>query len=351
MKVIPRQLGMVLALVLIAVVGATGSHLPAASANPAGDVPQGSITISLLDIPADRVDDPRAQSYIVDNIPPGQSIERRVKVTNNTGARAALDMYAGPAEITDGTFTPKPRGDTNPLVSWVTLSHSEVELDHGQSADVLVTITVPADAPEVEQYGAIWVSTKEPGADTGEQIRQVSRVGVRMYVSAGEGNGPPSDFHIDSLVPQRDESGSAIVAAEVTNVGGRAVDLAGELDLGTGPGGLTATAVNSETVTVAPGGHERVLFAIPDSVGFPAGPWPATATINSGWIEHSISADITFPDAGEGEPVEGRGGVPLTVWAAILVALAVAASAAYFLLRRRQATSSPESGVSGPESP
>ncbi|WP_194860970.1 hypothetical protein [Dietzia sp. SYD-A1] len=328
---------LMLALMMVVPLGLIAMPAQWAHAQPDGGPvdPTGSIRISLMDIPADRVDDPRARSYIVDNIPPGESISRRVQVTNDTGAPATLDVYAGPAEIRDGAFVPRPRGETNPLSSWVELSADEVTLDNGQSAEVLVTITVPEDAPEVEQYGAVWVSTRPAAAEGEEQIQQVSRVGVRLYVSVGEGNGPPSDFQIESLTPQRDAEGNAAVAVRVQNTGGRAVDVSGDLTLGDGPGGLTAQAMSASTVTIPPGDGGEVMFVIPSSVEFPAGPWQATADLESGWAQHSISSEITFPDQGVGETSDGDGGWPIGLWGALIAGLLAATALALILLRRR----------------
>lgn len=305
---------------------------PDAGAQPAGGAAPttGSIRIALLDIPADRVDDPRAQSYIVDNIPPGGSITRRVQVTNNTGAPAVLDVYAGPATIEDGSFVPRPRGESNPLTSWVSLSASEVALDDGQSAEVQVTIAVPSDAPEVEQYGAVWASTRPLDSGEGQQIAQVSRVGVRLYVSVGEGNGPPSDFSMLDLTARRDQDRTAAVVAKVENTGGRAVDVSGTLALEDGPGGLTAQAVSSSMVTIAPGGQADVEFVIPSSAGFPSGPWTATADLASGWTQHSLTRTLEFPDGDD-----TGGGIPVAVWAGVVSAVLFLILVATLLLRRR----------------
>ncbi|MEB8326014.1 hypothetical protein NGF75_08440 [Dietzia kunjamensis] len=322
---------LLLAVLLCLPLGTAVIPVPDAGAQPTGgSVPgTGSIRIALLDIPADRVDDPRARSYIVDNIPPGGSITRRVQVTNNTGAPAVLDVYAGPAAIEDGSFVPRPRGESNPLSSWVVLSTSEVALDDGQSAEVQVTIAVPADAPEVEQYGAVWASTRPVDTGDGQQIAQVSRVGVRLYVSVGEGNGPPSDFTIVDLTARRDQDRTAAVVARVENTGGRAVDVSGTLALADGPGGLTAQAVSSSMVTIAPGGQAEVEFAIPSSAAFPAGPWTATADLASGWTEHSLTRTLEFPDGDQG------GGIPVAVWAGIAAAVLILILVAALLLRRR----------------
>lgn len=328
---------LLLALLLCLPLSTAVSTAPSAHAQSAEGAPPGagSLTISLLDIPADRADDPRAQSYIVDNIPPGGSITRRVQVTNNTGAPGVFDVYTGPAAIEDGAFVPKPRGENSPLTGWVGLSAAELALDDGQSAEVTVTIDVPADAPEVEQYGAVWASTRPADTGDGQQLAQVSRVGVRLYVSVGEGNGPPSDFSILELTTRRHDDGTAAVVAHVENTGGRAVDVSGTLALTDGPGGLSAQAVSASTVTIAPGGQEEVEFVIPSSQAFPAGPWQATAELESGWATHSVSDSVTFPEPGT-ETM--RNGVPISVWAGALTALLAAAVLAAFLLRRRATT-------------
>ncbi|WP_314035674.1 hypothetical protein [Dietzia sp. CH92] len=323
---------LLLALLTVLPAGAAAGSAPTAQAQPAGAAAPGSIRIALLDIPADRADDPRAQTYIVDNIPPGVSITRRVEVSNNTGAPAVLDIYAGPAAIEDGAFVPRPRGESNPLSTWVSLSASEVALEDGQSAEVEVTIAVPADAPEVEQYGAVWASTRPADLGDGQQISQVSRVGVRLYVSVGEGNGPPSDFSIRELSARRAADGTASVVTRVENVGGRAVDVSGSLALTDGPGGLTAQAVTASMVTIAPGGEAEVEFVIPSSAALPAGPWRATVDLASGWTEHSISESVTFPDAGA-EPEAG--GFPVAAGAGI-AAVALGLLILTALLSRRR---------------
>lgn len=316
-----------------------GTATAAANPGEAADASSGSITIALLDVASELADDPRANVYITDNVPPGRTITHHVRVTNRTGADAVLDVYAGPAKIVDGTFTPQDRGDTNPLTSWIGLDKNGLALADGQSEDVAVTITVPEDAPEVEQYGVIWAST-QPKADT-DGVQVVSRVGVRVYLSVGAGNGPPSDFAIANLIPQRDADGNATIVAEVHNNGGRAVDLNGSLDLANGPGGLTARTVPAQTVTVGPGGTGEVAFVVPKSATLPAGPWEAAVKLESGFNRHDSAASITFPDRGVGESVgASNSGWPIAAWIALVTAvlLAVSAIGLYVVRHRRRTT-------------
>ena len=308
-----------------------------ANAAPDGsdDASSGSITIALLDVATDLRDDPRANVYITDNVPPGNTITHHVRVTNHTGADAALDVYAGPAKIADGTFTPEERGETSALTSWITLDKAGLTLADGESDDVTVTIAVPKDAPETEQYGVIWASTQpNPGTD-GVQV--VSRVGIRTYLSVGAGNGPPSDFTISEVTPKRDADGNATVVAAVHNTGGRAVDLTGSLDLTNGPGGLTAQTVSAQTVTVGPGGDGKVSFTVPNSATLPAGPWQAAVKLASGFDKHDIATSITFPDKGIGETVGASDGRSIGAWVGVALAvLVVALAVAAYVMRNRR---------------
>lgn len=303
------------------------------SADPATSA--GSIGIRLADVAEDLKDDPRANIYITDNVPPGGKVTHHVTVSNNTDSPQTIDVYAGPATLTDGTFAVAERGETNALTSWITVGQANVHLDPGSAVDVPVVIDVPSDAPEVEQYGAVWASLAQT-AEGG--VTQVSRVGVRVYLSVGEGNGPPADFRIDSLAPTRGTDGSALLVAHVQNTGGRAVDISGTMNLSGGPGGLTAEPVNADYATIAPGAEGKVEFVVPNSASLPAGPWQAQVKLESGFNKHDLSASVTFPDRGVGDAVGASGsGWSIGAWVglAIGVLVVVLAFAAYVVRKRR----------------
>src|SRR5437762_204087 len=82
------------------------------------------------------------------------------------------------------------------------------------------------------------LSTSPP--DTGGGITQVSRVGIRLYISVGAGGPPAAAFTIDTLTAQRSADGAPTVVAAVQNTGGRALDMNGSMELRNGPGGLSA---------------------------------------------------------------------------------------------------------------
>lgn len=322
---------------LVAVIAAVSVPASALAA-PDQATPDGSIGVRLLDAPVALKDDPRALRYIVDNLPPGTTVTRHVMVSNDTGAPAQIDVYAGAARVADGTFALGEPGETNALSSWISVDRPTVDLADGEQAEVAVTIAVPQDAPEVEQYAVIWASHKAPASNG---ITNESRVGVRVYLSVGPGNGPPADFTISSLTPRRTADGLASVVASVTNTGGRAVDLAGTLNLSGGPGGLSAGPIDSAVATIAPGEDGEVVIAVPDSVALPAGPWKADVELESGIIKHDTSATLTFPDKGDGESVGASDSTSWPLIAGIVVAvLALAGVGGYLVVRKRRPSGS-----------
>lgn len=287
------------------------------------DTDRGSIGIRLLDAPVDRADDPRARIYIVDHLAPGDVIERRVEVSNDTDGEATLPVYVGGAEL-DGSFAPA-EGDRGDLARWGDVEPSEVTLGPGERAQPTVRIAVPDDAPAGERYGVIWVEA--PRADDGS-IEAVNRVGVRIYLSVGEGGEPATDFRIDGLTAERPDAERLHVHAEVTNTGGRALDLTGELSLSDGPGGLSLEPVSPVSGRVlGVGDRGRVTFA-PDP-SLPAGTWQAAVVLRSGAVERDAEGGLTIPEPGDitrAEVDEGQAGdIPawlLTVaWLLLLLVL------------------------------
>lgn len=293
-----------------------------AAAGPSAGAEDGRIGVRLLEAPVARKDDPRAQSYIVDHVSPGTTIERSFEVSNTTSRAQGLDIYAGPAAITDGAFIPADAGERGELTQWTTLSQRSVDLDPGATHELTATIRVPDDASPGERYGVIWASVASAGDG---QVQVVNRVGIRVYLSVGPGGEPASDFEVVSLSPGRTDGGRPFVRATVRNTGGRAIDLQGTLRLVDGPGGLGAGPFEVETGTLAPGDREALPVLLDKSL--PAGPWEARLVLRSGLLEKRATATFTFPDQGVGvavdaeEDVGGWGSWPSLVGLALLALL------------------------------
>lgn len=293
---------------------------------------QGGVGIRLVDIPAASQDDPRARSYIVDNLPPGTTIARRVHVSNSTSSAQHVSVYAGAARIDEGSFAGEEGATVNELTTWTSIDQPQLELPAGEGADVLVTVAVPGDAPEGEQYAAVWAEVRSDAAPNAT-IVTATRVGVRMYVSVGPGNGPPADFEVTALAAGRSAAGHPKVTATVTNTGGRALDISGALTLSKGPSGLSAGPFPTKgATTVAPGAKSTVDVALGSDL--PNGPWRANLELKSGLVVRDASAQLTFPDAGEGLAITPDKG-PNVVWISIGIGVILALAATAIVWRRR----------------
>ena len=322
-----------------ALVLAVASVLAPAAAGAAPGPKHTGIGIKLLDAPRALVDDPRAHSYIIDSLQPGATITRHVLVSNDTGKAAHLLLYVTTADITNGQFTPGPRGATNELTSWSSLTPTSADLAQGASVTATLTLHVPADASAGERYGTIIADL--PPTSSGSGVKVESRVGIRMYLNVG-GKNAPANFTIDTLTAERDKDGSPVVQAQVHNVGARAIDLSGALSLDHGPGGLGAGPFPAELgTTLAPGQSEPVTVKL--NKALPAGPWHARIQLRSGLLQRAAEGTISFP-SGAGEksaPVKAKA-VSITRNRHVLVPIAIGLLLLllglflFFLLKRRR---------------
>jgi hypothetical protein len=277
-----------------------GSAAHAADPAPAG--PAGSLGLRLVDAPVAARDDPRAAVYIVDHLAPGQVINRRIEISNGATSATPVALYPAAASIVDGQFLGAQGRTANDLSSWTTVTPSSPEIEPNGTVMATVTIAVPPDAAPGEQYGVVWAEASAPPAG-GSGVTQVSRVGLRLYIDVGPGGAPAPDFSVDSLTAARDEAGRPAVHATVLNLGGRALDMTGTLQLSNGPGGISAGPFDAESgLTLGVGDTGAVNIVLDD--GLPAGPWDAVVTLRSGLVEKTTQATITFPATGQAAPVD-----------------------------------------------
>ena len=296
----------------------------------------GSIGVRLVDAPVATRDDPRARVYIVDHLKPGTTIKRRIEVSNTTRAATQIVLYAAAASITKGSFLGAAAHTPNDLSNWTSVSPGKPDVPAGGKATATVTIAVPKDAAPGEQYGVVWAEARS-AAKPGGGVIQVSRVGIRLYVSVGPGGAPAADFTIDSLTAQRSAEGQPMVVASVHNTGGRALDMNGTLELSAGPGGLSAGPFPATLgVTLPIADTEPVSIALDKAL--PAGPWVAEITLRSGLVERTTRATITFPKAGAAAAVATNDGLPVWLYpiGAGIIALLLALATLFLLLRRRR---------------
>lgn len=307
--------------------------LTAMIAAPA-DASAGSIGLRLLDIPATGQGDPRAQVYIVDHLAPGAVIHRRIEVSNTATSTAHVVLYPAAATIADGLFLGAAGRTPNNLSTWTSVRPGAADIPAGGHMTATVTISVPRDAAPGEQYGAVWAEVRSTRMSDG--IVQVSRVGIRIYLSVGPGGAPAADFSIVSLTAKRSTDGQPVVLATVHNTGGRALDMNGTLELLGGPGGLRAGPYPATLgTTLAIGDTEPVTIVLDKAL--PAGPWDARIILHSGLVERSARATITFPDAGAAPSVNTTSPRPGWLYP-VIVGFGIAALLVELRRRRRRPT-------------
>ena len=261
---------------------------------PAGAQDEGTIGIGLLEAPADQADDPRAQTYVVDRLEPGDVIERRLQVSNTTAEAVTVDLYAAASSIEDGQWKPLDGRAENPLSQWTSVTPAQVEVPSGGTQEATMRVEVPDDAPGGEHYAVIWA---QPPAATAGGVTVVNRVGVRMYVYVGSEE-VSTDFAIGTASATTAPDGARSLVVDLDNVGDRAVDVTGAVELTDGPGGTSAGPFEvPAATTLAPGSSGTVAIPVPAEL--PPGPWTAQVTLRSGTEERSATFTVTWPEPGE----------------------------------------------------
>ncbi|MEV0808397.1 hypothetical protein [Micromonospora sp. NPDC050200] len=321
-----------------------GLGLPAqaSAAEPQSD---GGLGIQLLEAPVNRRADPRAQRSIVDHLPPGTTIHRKVLVKNESSKRLHIELYPGAATVDKEAFQIGDGRAANELTSWISLDRTELDLPPNGEARVKVTIQVPWNASAGERYAVVWASVASAPRPSAN-VNQIHRIGVRIYLDIGSGGEPASDFTIGELVPARSKHGQPSVAIKVNNTGGRALDMSGSVNLSEGPGGTRAGPFEVvKSTTLAPGSSGTVNVLFPRELA--NGPWRIEVNLESGMVKRSAVTNIKFPNPGE----VGEASRPLaqlrTLWAmagGLLVIGLVMVTGLAFLARRsrRRAAGRPQ---------
>ena len=253
--------------------------------------PPGSIGIRLVEAPKDLAADPRAHLYVIDHLDRGETIRRRIELSNGLAHPERLDLYAAGAFIANGHFRFLDDRAQNELSSWIRVNPPVVDVPAHGTASAVVTIAVPPTATDGERYAVVWAETP-PSA--GQDVVAVNRVGIRVYLSVGRGSAPAIDFQIRSLTARRDPDGRPVVSASVVNTGGRAIDVGGELRLSGGPGGLSAGPFPVELgTTIGIGQRAPVRTVLPRAI--PDGPWTVDLRLRSDLTERRAEGRILFP--------------------------------------------------------
>ena len=299
--------------------------------------PRDSFGVRLLDAPVSERGNPRALQYIIDYLPTGTVIHRRILVVNDEPQTARLAVYADAAFIAGGKFTGYAGATRSELTTWISVQHPAVTLAAGASVPDMITIRVPKGATRGEHYGVIWVQQTAKAHARGHEfgVTEVSRVGIRLYVAVGHGGAPPTSFDITSITGHLTHAGRPVIVVHVNNTGGRALDLNGSLRLTDGPGGTSSGPFRAQQiVTIAPGQSWNVTFDPPKSL--PQGSWQAAVSLVSGLTIAQATATIELTSVVAAQAAGLAMGWIWMAVAIVILALAITMGSYAWRHRRRQ---------------
>jgi len=281
-----RAAAALLFLTLAAVAAGQGVSQAATAGSPTS----GQLGIKLLQVPASEANDPRALEYIIDRLAPGAAIHRKFSVDNLGAVPLHVTVYPAAATISNGTFQFDAGHTQNEMTTWVSVSQGALTVAPHGNATLVATVAVPRNAPSGSQYGVIWAQVSSSGAGN---VKLVSRVGIRLYLSIGAGGAPAPNFTLGTPVASRTSAGTPVIRVPVDNTGGLALDVKGTIRLSGGPGGVSAGPFSASTiVTIAPGQSAPDIFKLSSSL--PNGPWQASFTMVSGLLTKTAKATLDF---------------------------------------------------------
>jgi hypothetical protein len=176
MTLLPAHLARTVLVTLISLcIGLLLAPLAAADTEQSAPTTVWSLTPALQE----DEDEPRV-SFRFD-VPPGETVEDAVELTNFSDQEATFTLEAADGVLTDtGTFDIlRPGEDNEAAGQWVELDQQEVTVPADESVTIPFTMTVPENATPGDQPAGIAASV---AAGEGDDMSMVSRVGVRIHL-------------------------------------------------------------------------------------------------------------------------------------------------------------------------
>lgn len=255
---------------LLTAVASTLLALPAAA-----DTEEAPPTVwSLTPAPQDDEDDRVSFRF---DVPPGDSVEDAVELTNFSAQEATFTLEAADGVVSDsGVFDIlRPGEDNEAAGQWIELDQQEVTVPADESVTVPFTITVPENATPGDQPAGIAASVSTGG---NEDVSMVSRVGSRIHLRV-DGDIEPTLTVNDMDVTYHQNwnpfaPGTATITYTVANEGNVRLGVEQAVH-SAGPFGLAGADEQPEPIReVLPGGEAQVqvqqqvwpLFALHSTV-------------------------------------------------------------------------------------
>ena len=172
---------------------------PRRPARPSAQRPPAASGCASSTLPATAGDDPRARLYIVDHLAPGNGHPPPDRGLQHDGLHRTRRAVPRGRHHRRGLVPRRRRRHTpNDLSTWTSVRPSASDVPAGGRE------TSRRDHQRSERRGPRRAVRRGLGGGAlgsapGGGVIQVSRVGIRLYVSVGPGGAPAADFTIDSL--------------------------------------------------------------------------------------------------------------------------------------------------------
>jgi hypothetical protein len=125
------------------------------------------------------------KSWIITDIAGGRTTTEFINLENLSDKNETVKLEFLEATNTDNKFIPVESAKYKNLGTWITMEINTYTLAPRQKIQVPVTISVPEKTTIGEYDGVIYANREEISA---QNIRLVTRLGIRMYINVTSGN-------------------------------------------------------------------------------------------------------------------------------------------------------------------
>ena len=110
----------------------------------------------------------------------GTSRAYTVRISNTGSIAEDIRIFPAAASMTASGYAPSSNG-VNAASSWTGVGRGLVKLAPGGTADITVTVRIPAAAPAGTRYAVLWAAVVPPGG--GGNVTLAVRTGLREYLT------------------------------------------------------------------------------------------------------------------------------------------------------------------------
>lgn len=225
-----------------------------------------------------------APNRVTQAVDVGETFNKKITITNETVSDQTYDLTIQPFEFDPQGKLLLNQGSTTPL-TWLSLDQTQVSLASGQSAEVTLTVTIPADAVSAG-YAASVVVTPASGS-----TEVVSSTQVMLNVKGGLQQA--AEFSVFAVNDTVFKPGDQIeFQVEFKNTGNANLTPIGQIDLYRGEDWIGDIPLNPKKQMVLAGAVREFDVIWNSTLGF--GKYTAVATVAAENDLQVESKPVTF---------------------------------------------------------